>query len=265
MMASAADLAVADVRFLQYENGPSQLADHQFTAGDSVWFDCRIQGFGRSEDEDPKFALNWTWRVIDASGRDLVRGGAGKVNGELAREDKDYRPRIRFDFQLPPLLLRGVYAVELTVKDEIAKSEKKLRQPFSVGGRVLDPAPELTATQFRFFRREEDRRPLDAVRYRPGDTVWLRFDIAGFRHGANNRIGVAYGMLVLGPSGQPFLREENGARFETESFYPQFYVPAAVQVKLPAQAASGEYIVLLTLQDYIGKLSAAVRTSFTVE
>jgi len=265
LLPAADSLAIVDTRFLQYENGPSQLAGHEFRGGDQIWFDARVQGFARTEADDPEFAIAWHWRAIDAQGRELVRGGQGHLRAELAREDKDYRPRIRFDFQLPLLLPRGQYAIELTVTDEIAKAEKKHREAIPVGGRPLDAASELTAGGFRFFRAETDRRPLDAAVYRGGDAVWLRFDIAGFRHGPRNKVDVAYGMLVLGPSGQPFLREENAAHFETATFYPQFHLPASVQLMLPAKASPGEYVVLLTLKDAVSGQTAAVRTGFTVE
>ena len=60
------------------------------------------------------------------------------------------------------------------------------------------------------------------------------------------------------------LREENAARFETATFYPQLWIPAALEVRLPAGAQPGEYPVLLTVRDFQGNQTEAVRTSFTV-
>jgi hypothetical protein len=251
--------------FRQYENGPARDLGSPHRPGDQVWFDCRVSGYARTEEPDPRFALAWTWRVVDGEGRLLVSPKDGKLSAELAAEDKEYRPRLRLDFQLPLLLLPGEYFIELTLQDEIAKASKKARFPVTVEGRAIELPKEFTAQSLRFFRAEDDRRPMAQPLYRAGDPVWLRFDIAGFRHGEKNKIDVGYGLLVLGPSGQPFVRDDPAARHETATFYPQFYVPAALRVQLPPKATPGEYVVILTLKDHIGGATAAVRSAFTVE
>lgn len=261
----AADLAVVDPLFRDYENGPARDVDAAHRAGDQVWFDCRVAGYGRSGEPEPKFSLSWVWRVVDSEGRLLVRTKDGKLAGELAAEDQEYRPRLRLDFQLPVLLLPGGYFIELALRDEVAQTAKTARFPVRVAGRSVEIPAELSAGQLRYFRQEDDRRPISEPTYRGGDAVWLRFDIAGFRHGAKNKIDVGYGLLVLGPSGQPFLRDDPAARHETETFYPQFYVPAALKIQLPPKATPGEYVVLLTLKDHVGGAAAAARSAFTVE
>ena len=280
--APAAGLAIADPLFRQYENGPERLPTEPYRAGDELWLDCRATGYARAGEPDPRFALHWTWRIADAQGRLLVPLQEGKIAGELAAEDKDYRPRLRLNFQLPPLLPPGEYSIQLTLTDEIAiaaaaqaenkagnntaqKTETQASYKVTVEGRKVEQPAELAAAQFRFFRQEDDRRPLTEPVYRPGDAVWLRVDIAGFRHGEKNKIDVGYGLLVLGPSGQPFLRDDPAARHTAETFYPQFHVPAALRVQLPPKATPGEYIVLLTLRDHVSGATAAARTAFSVE
>jgi hypothetical protein len=264
-VARAADLAIVEPLFLQYENGPAREVGQEHRAGDQVWFQCRVTGYGRTDEPDPKFGLKWTWRVADQQGRLLTRDKDGKVSGELAAEDKEYRPRLRFDFQLPVLLLPGEYQIELTLVDEMAKAEKKARFPVTVEGRALELPKELAALQFRYFRQEDERRPMAEALYRAGDAVWLRFDIAGFRHGEKNKIDVSYGLLVLGPSGQPFLRDDPAAHHVTETFYPQFYVPASLKIQLPPKATPGDYVVLVTLRDHVSGATAASRSGFVVE
>ena len=261
----AGAVEIVDAVFRQYENGPEQDARHEYRGGDVVWFDCRVQGYARTEETDPRFALTWNAGVIDARRQAVTRAKQGKLSGELTDEDKAYRPRIRFDVALPPLLLPGRYVIGVAVDDEIDKTKKTATFEIKVGGRAMEIPKELTAAQLRFLRQEDDRRPLDAATYRPGDPVWLRFEIMGFRHGESNKIDVEYGLLVLGPSGQPFLRQDPASGHTAESYYPQFYVPASVRIELPPKATAGEYIVVLSLRDKVSGQSAAARTSFTVE
>lgn len=256
---------LVDPVFRPYENGPSLPSDHAFLGGDVVWFDCRVKGYARSEESEPRFALKWQTSVIDRLRRSVTPTQQGKVSGELAAQDKEYRPRVSITFALPPLLLAGEYVIAVALEDEIAKTVAVAHFTLRVGGRTVELPKELTAAQFRYFRQENDRHALEPPVYRPGDQVWLRFDILGFQHGDQNKIDIEYGLLVLGPSGQPFLREDPAARHAAQSFYPQFYVPAAIEIRLPPKATPGEYIAVVSLRDKVSGQSAAVRTSFAVE
>ena len=258
-------MELVDPVFRQYENGPEQSTGHEYRGGDVIWFDCRVQRYGRTEDTDPRFALSWTGGVMDRLRRSVTPAKQGTASGELTGEDKDYRPRIRFEFQLPPLLPPGDYVVGVALEDEIAKTKASKDFTFHVGGRAVEIAAELTAAQFLYFAKEEDRRPLDRAVYRPGQSVWLRFDILGFQHGPKNKIDVEYGLLVLGPSGQPFLRQDPAAAHAAETFYPQFYVPAALEIRLPPKATAGQYIALVTVRDKVSGKTAAAHAGFTVE
>lgn len=259
-----AQLTLEDVGFRQYENGPFWTTDHAFFSGDQIFFDARLKGYTRTEGLDPRIELNWNIRLMDAEGRLLTQPKTGEIKAELAPEDADYRPRVRADFQLPLLLLPGSYRIETVVKDAVAKAEKKFTRALEVGGRKPEIGTALTANGFRFFRSDQDRRPLAEPVYRPGETVFVRFDISGYKLGERNKLEVGYGLLVLTPEAQPFLREENAARHETATFYPQLWVPAALEVKLPPTAQAGAYVMLITVRDYVGNQTEAVRTGFTV-
>ena len=58
---------------------------------------------------------------------------------------------------------------------------------------------------FRFLRTEEDAEPLKIASYRPGDTVWARFDITGYKMGPGNQRDVAYTLTVTRADGKLFL------------------------------------------------------------
>ena len=58
----------------------------------------------------------------------------------------------------------------------------------------------------RFYRTEDDSNPpLSIAAYRPGDTVWARFDITGFKFAEGNRRDVAYTVTVTAPGGRVML------------------------------------------------------------
>jgi len=78
---------------------------------------------------------------------------------------------------------------------------------------------------FRFFRGEDDAQPLDKPIYHPGDGVWARFDITGFKYGPNNRVDVSYVTSVIAPSGKALWTQPEPAVEQSESFYPSATSP----------------------------------------
>ena len=119
------------------------------------------------------------------------------------------------------------------MKDEIAQAEVRKSVDFKVRGRDVEPSPTLVVRNLRFYRTEEDKKPLELAAYRPGDAVWIRFDMTGFKFGEKNRFDVGYGIQVLKPNGEATLTQPEAAVEQDKSFYPRKFVPAAFSLNLP--------------------------------
>jgi hypothetical protein len=166
---------------------------------------------------------------------------------------------------VPPLADSGLYRISIRVKDELSGSETSKELEFTVRGLAVEPSPTLVVRNFRFLRSEEDDKPLPAAAYRPGGSVWARFEITGYKLGARNRIEVAYGVSLLRTSGEVLFSEPNAASEADESFYPKRYVPGILSLNLDPDIAKGEYTIVVAVRDQVGGQRFESRHGFQVE
>ena len=151
------------------------------------------------------------------------------------------------------------------VKDEVAKAEAKRETTFTVRGRQVEPSKELVVRNLAFYRGDEDKDALEVAAYRPGDTVWIKFDITGYQFAEKNRFEVGYGITVLRPTGEPTLSQPEAAVERDETFYPRTVLPAMLSLNLPKDVQTGEFTVIVTVQDKVGNQKHEARRTFTVE
>ena len=201
----------------------------------------------------------------DLKGVALAPPDTGSIETELSAEDKNWTPKRRSSFLLPPFIAAGDFQVRVVTKDLLAKTEASKVFPFHIGGIVVVPTGSVAVQNFQFFRREEDREPLQLPAYSPGDTVNLKFNFTGFGIGNDNTYHLSYGILVLRPDGKPYLQQPNAAELQANSFYPAQYLPGAANITTSADSGKGQYTVVITVHDLIGNISHDFKTTFSLE
>jgi hypothetical protein len=263
--AGAADtpvkITIHETALHQFEDGPALQSNQHYMAGELVFVSARFSGYtkyAKSDDEKPRVKLTYTWESLDPEGVPVVEAVNGSVDTELSPQDKDWMPKVRHDFPLPPLADPGNYKIVLTVKDEYNSATQRKEIPFTVRGHIVEPSGTLTVRNFRFLRTEDDAVPLPTPAYRPGDAVWARFDITGYKIGEKNRYSVSYGIEVLRDGGELLYREPVAAQQAEESFYRKRYMPGVVNVNPSADIAKGGYAILVRVDD---RLSGAKHES----
>lgn len=262
-------LAIVEATISQYEDGTPVPATYRHFPGETVFLAFRIQGYQREEKQDERKFLKLNWRVElrDPANRLVVQPKTGKIDAELAEQDKEWKPKQRWEGLLPPLIPSGDYQLVITLTDEYAKKEVSRTLTLPVKGYDVEPSRELTVRNIRYYRSEpsSQQEPLEVAAYRPGDTVWAQFDIAGFRLGEHNRFEVSYGIEVFRASGQSLYKEEEAARLAEANFYPKHALPGAFSLTLTPDLAKGPYTVLVRVKDLAGNQSFETKTGFTVE
>lgn len=262
-------LAIVEATISQYEDGTPVPATYRHFPGETVFLAFRIQGYQREEKQDERKFLKLNWRVElrDPANRLVVQPKTGKIDAELAEQDKEWKPKQRWEGLLPPLIPSGDYRLVITLTDEYAKKEVSRTLTLPVKGYDVEPSRELTVRNIRYYRSEpsSQQEPLEVAAYRPGDTVWAQFDIAGFRLGEHNRFEVSYGIEVFRASGQSLYKEEEAARLAEANFYPKHALPGAFSLTLTPDLAKGPYTVLVRVKDLAGNQSFETKTGFTVE
>lgn len=261
-----AKLTVVRPTLHEGDDGPPIVAGYRYMAGDLVFFSFQVSGYKKlGVEPDEKIDVAYEMNVRDSKGVLLDPPNVGSVGTGVAHEDKDWLPKVRYQFPIPPLADPGDYKISLKLWDRFAKTEASLDVPFLVTGHIVEPSDTLVVRNFRFLRTEEDKNPLAIAAYRPGDTVWARFDMTGYKFGPENQFAVSYGVAVALADGTISYSQPHAAEEKTKTFYPQRYTPGIVSLNVPPDLKKGEYTLIVTAKDDQGDQSTEIRQKFTVE
>lgn len=228
-----------------------------------LFFTCRVTGYKKSPKE--AVSLEWEAQAFDDKGIALAPPKKEQVQAELSDEDKDWQPVIRFSIEMPQTAVCQKCLLKVQLKDVLADSRTSVEVPFQIQGREVEPSEALVIRNFRFQRSEEDANPLAVPAYRPGDDVWGRFEITGFKHGEKNRIQVEYGLAVFRPSGKLLYQEPKAAAADESSFYPRRYLPGVLSLKLDSKMPPGEYPIVVEVRDLLAGQKFETRVMFRIE
>jgi hypothetical protein len=268
-LAAPAEKTLAIVRPLlsQMEDGAPVSSGYEFLPGETIHFSCQIEGYQRIEEKYDVKKLLVTYQVEarDSHGVLLQPLQEGKEGGTVSAEDKNWMPKIRESIVIPPLAESGAYQILVKVKDEIGQAAAEARTTFTVKGRDVAPSDTLVVRNFRFLRAEEDGKALQVAAYRPGDPVWARFDMTGYKLGDTNQFDIEYGLQVLLSDGSVVYSQPQAAGGKEQTFYPQRYQPGVLNLNLAKDQKPGEYTIVVTVRDNLGKQTYETRQKFSVE
>jgi hypothetical protein len=246
------------------EGGPAAGPEHEFYPGELVHLSFKVANFHVEKDQ---VQIRYQLIGTDPAGVLLFEPVTGKVEGEVYDPDREkgWMPLVRQTISLPPMLESGEYHLKIRVNDEYGKSDAETVLTFRVSGRVMEPSETLVARKLHFYRSESDRTPLEPPVYHPGDSVWARFEIAGFQLGEKNHFQVEYGISVLRPSGKVLYTEPVAASEQDSPFYPKHLMIGGLSLNLTPDLPPGEYTIVLTVRDKVGAQEQDSRHAFKVE
>jgi hypothetical protein len=247
----------------QYEDGPAVPSGNRFIPGETVFISFQVKGYSVSPDS--RVVLTYRIEAEDSDGVPLVEPDAGRIETEIGPQDKEWLPKVRYSVLIPPHALPGKYRVTSLLRDGRSALDAKAEVWFNVQGREVDTSGPFAVRNVRFFRSEEDQRPMAVPSYRAGEAFWARFDITGFKLGEKNRVEVLYGISIVSPSGKVLFSEPEAALEEDASFYPRRHVPGAFSLTVQPKTTPGEYTLVVTARDQVGDQTCETRSSFRIE
>jgi len=263
----AGKLAFERLALHQYEDGPLLASSHEFLPGETIWFSARVAGFeSQPAGDNRNVKLSWQVRLLDPGGVAVEPPKSARLDESLRAQDKDWVPKFVVSFLLPSFIPGGTYHIPVVVKDEIAESEISGDLEFNVRAESVEPSATFVIRKFRFLRNESDAAALQPpVVYRPGSTLWARFEMAGYKFETNNKFSVDYGLAILNAEGKELFAQPEAAAESKESFYPQLRVPGALSLHLDPNVPAATYTLVVTVRDQIGRQIAEQRETFRVE
>jgi hypothetical protein len=260
---AAGNLAIVNAAFQQGEGGSPVPSDFTHVPGEILYVSFQVDHYRVSPAQ--KVSLTTRTEAVDWRGIPIVAPMDSKVEAELAPEDKEWKPKVGHEVAIPPEAGSGIYKITFHVTDELAKAQATKELTFEVRGHEVAQSETLVTRNFHFYRSEEDPKPLATVAYRPGDTLWARFDITGYKFGPGNKIDLSYGIAVLAPSGKVLWSQPEAAVEKTESFYPKRYVAGSMSLNLQPNIRPGDYAIAVTVRDAIGEQSFEAKQPFHIE
>lgn len=262
----AKPVAIERLALHQYEDGPVLAPGYEFVPGETAYFSCRINGYHIvRNDQQQSVKLAWHMRMLDPSGVPIEKDQAGRIEDQLLPQDKSWVPKFITSFVIPAFAPNGTYRITVKIVDEAGGTETTGELPFAVRGHNVQPSDTLLARNFLFLRAEDDRRGLSPAVYHPGETLWARFDIAGYKFGEGNRFSVDYGLAVLRPTGEELFAQPGAAADSNQSFYPQRYVPGMLSLTLDQNVPKGSFLLVVTVHDKIGDQTWETRQPFEIQ
>ncbi len=271
LLATAADkpLAIVHSVFATSEDGPPEASDQDFVPGETIYFSCQVEGYRKVDKPDDygkqTIALQYQVEVRDKSGALLKPIKQDKIETAVTQEDKNWKPKLRDSIVIPPLADTGEYVVLVKLTDELAKTMQEERAVFHIKGRDVAPSDTLIVRNFRFLRNEDEDRALQVAAYRPGDSVWAKFDMTGYKLGEKNQVDIDYGLTVLREDGSAVYTQPDAADQKIQTYYPQRYQPGELNLNLAKDQALGKYTIVLTVHDNIGHQMYETHEIFSVE
>ena len=250
----------------QFEDGPLLDASYELAPGETAYFTCRVTGYQVEKHEDiQRVKLAWQMQALDPRGVLIEKPKSGRIEDRILPQDKNWTPKVTASFTVPPFAPGGLYRIAVTVTDESNQAAVPAELVFHVTGRNVAPSDTLITRNFQFLHNENDTAGMREPVYHPGERLWARFDITGYKFAENNRFLVKYGLAVLNAQGTQLFSQPEAASETDQSFYPQRYVPGLLSLSLNAGVARGSYTLAITIQDEIGNQTWEDRQAFRVE
>jgi hypothetical protein len=264
LLCRADGLSVVRAGISDSDGGAPNAADSHYQPGDSLYFTARIAGYAK--DSNSVVHLSYRVEFEDANGVALAEPFKKNITAEITPQDTEWLPKIESSLNLPSELFTGEYKIVVKVDDSVAKTSAEAAVTFHVRGRDdIRRGDALAVEAFHFLRHEDDAKPAERAVYVPGDHLWAKFDITGFKYGPGNQIDVTYQTSVLGPDGKTLWTQKEPVGANGESFYPRAFVPAEMGIELQAKIKPGSYTLVVLAKDAIGNQSCEIRQAFTIE
>ncbi len=260
---NAQTLRAAHAVISQSEDGPALENGFVFQPGEAAFFSFQVEGYKIGPGD--KVQLTGHIQAFDEKGTPIVPRDEEVIGTSVSQEDRNWKPKLRSQIQIPSIAPPGSYTVRFEVTDGQTRQTASGTTAFPVGGKGVEPATALTIRDLGFYRTQEGGSPLRTVAYRAGDMLWVRFDMTGYKYGEQNAIDVAYDVAVLSPDGKQLFAQEDAAVEKSQSFYPQPWVPGAFNLSLQSNMSPGVYTLVVTARDGVGNQKTETRNEFRVE
>ena len=255
---------ITDVLFEDY-NG-ALYSRWEMKPGEEVALTFRVESFGRQEQLDKeglredRVELHYQIELRDPEDVPVTPEQSGDINTTLRPQDRDWRPKVDWTAKIPPTAPGGEYGIRILLSDRIAQKDVERKVNFRVAGPRLAPQNRLVVRQLEYANSE--RGPWSRERYfAPSETIWVRYQVAGFGLSPEKQLSVEEDWSVLDEEGKIITTKPVAMVEDQQSFYPPHFLTAEFSLNLQAPKP-GKYTLRITVRDKIRGQSAEFDSDF---
>lgn len=243
--------------FAKYPVDPESV----FEPGEVVNVAFNLRGYEVSDDY--RIKLNWNVKTSGPGGLPFAPGKEGSFDSELAPEDDEWEPLVRYEASLPYHLPAGLYKIEIEAQDELSGVTAQGHLDVRVAGKSGILQSDVLSVQNFTFSLTAGGTPLRAAVFRPGGTIFASFDITGYKLGEGNSYELTSRLELLNAEGER-VYAFNPANEKGSSFYPRLSLPANFQFNLDPTIEPGFYTLFLNVNDIVGTQSFSMQQPLEV-
>lgn len=250
-------LTLVNLDLLDSRDGFVIPPDSQFFPGETVHVYFQIKGYQVSVEE--RVLLTYRLDALDPDGRRFYRAEGGRVDAELAPQDENWMPVVRYSPRIPEHAGGGTYSIHIAVRDELGNGAVAKVLPIAVDGDRVEAADELLIRDFGFEEAGEGPEPV----FRPGSAIAASFFITGYEIRPDNTFDIESDAWVADAEGAKLF--EFDSRGEAGSpEYPRLWLPARLELDLEPTIPAGRYTVVVRLRDRVGATETEQRYGFRI-
>src|SRR5580698_784248 len=126
----------------QSEDGPALAGGLTFQPGDVAFFSFQVENYKTGT--TGKVQLTGHVEAFDPMGTRIVPRDEEVIGTTLSQEDKDWKPKLRSQIQIPSIAPPGNYKIKYEALDQQSHQTAVGELIFPVSGTAVEPAPALT-------------------------------------------------------------------------------------------------------------------------
>src|SRR5262249_17839291 len=101
----------------QFDGGPPMPNVPDFVGGETLFFTCQFAGYKATPKDT--VSLEYTIEAFDEKKVLLTKAQTKKIDAELSPEDKEWKPKVHYQFETPNTALCERCLLKVTVKDNV--------------------------------------------------------------------------------------------------------------------------------------------------
>ncbi len=261
------DLRVAHTSYSRYDGGAAMPRPVTFLPGDQVVFRAKIAGFRLAETNFEEYRVSLAYEVSATDSRGITIGKlkTGEIKEPFNKEDQEWLPALQYTFLIPEMAEFGEARIRLHIRDEVSQQSTSFEETVRIDGKRLPDLESVSIIDFGFYRHREDRSPLPAGIYRGGDTLWAKFDVAGFKIGDQNHFHAECDVQVRDAAGKVLFEQLQAISKDARPEYPQRYLPGLFSLDIKPGTAKGEYAIAVIVHDRLANRSRESVFPFNID